>query len=160
MKSYFNAVISQHMKNLLTPAHFRRMGAAESFDSAAAVLIECGWDENIIKHNTNNEDVIVESQREKFMRLFAKLCPDAGLLKVCLEPSAENLKHIKDVQVREYFRTRNIDVLDKFDVFGLSLPLRWFILNQREFKIVKTILLGKKLELSREKIRQLVGEII
>ena len=64
---------------------------------------------------------------------------------------------INSESIRQYFlRSDETFLKHAGDVFCLEKLLKWFIMKQRELKIVKAILMGKKLGASRDKIRELV----
>lgn len=233
---YSNTIIAIQSNKLLDHNKIRRMVAADSFDLAANVLFECGYDENAILRSGQNEDLIINNEMKRSVELFKKLCPDANVLacllakfdyhnarilykskfnavsvpeatypigaidKSKLERSIKNKEYnflpphmrdalkildaiefptateidtafdksqtaemkelsskIKNNSVRQFFLTDDETVLKNYqDVFCLEMLLKWFILKQQELKIVKTILMGKKLGIGREKIRELL----
>jgi len=66
---------------------------------------------------------------------------------------------ITDKNIRKYFLSGGAGVLkNSADFFSLEMLLKWFISKRAELKKVKIILMGKKLGLNRDKIRELLNE--
>ena len=243
---YSNTIITVKSSLLLSEDKIKRMIAGDNFDEAVLVLLECGYDQNVIVNAENDEDKIIADEMKKCIALFTKLCPDGALLdavntqfdyhnarilykarfdglnvhdaiypsetahfhklehainkkqytflpqnmRTALKtldgidaPTADKIdevfnkallaemqgiaKKIKSAFVRQYLLTDDPAVLQSDNLvpkgddsaFGLEKFLKWFILKKRELAIVKTILMGKKLGLTRDKIREMVAGI-
>ena len=81
---YSNAIISVRHNRMLNLDRIRRMVVAPDAMSAAKVLFECGYDESLIAHNADREDLILDTERERMIRDFRDLCPSDDLLYACL----------------------------------------------------------------------------
>jgi len=166
---YSNAIISTYESKLLGENRIRRMIAATCFSEAARVLFECGYDENAILNSGENEDLIINKELSKTVALFKKLCPDKNLVQCVLAKYFEDartfdikplVKKISNPRIRKFFETDDESFLTHgADVFSLEKILKWVILKQRELKTVKTILMGRKLGMSRERIRELLRSV-
>jgi vacuolar-type H+-ATPase subunit C/Vma6 len=103
---FANAAITGLSSKLLSKHQERRIAAAATFEDAARVLFECGYDENTILHASDNEDYIIRNETIKTMELFLRLCPDA-YLRDCV--SAEYNFHNAKVVYKSQFTKIDLD---------------------------------------------------
>lgn len=233
---YSNTIITVLSSKLLDEHQTKRMIAAPSFTDAARILLECGYDANVIANTDEDEGRIIDDEMKRCVEMFKKICPDDALLSAVLAKFdyhnarvlyksrfdaigiydatyrfgaikyeqlekaitrkdyrflPDNMRHalkaldsieslsadridaefnkymlaeiqkiagkIKSAPVQQYVMTGDEKVLKNCgDSFGLEKSLKWFILKKRELAVARTILMGKKVGMSRDKIRGLV----
>lgn len=75
-----NAIIAVKEKLLMNQNRIKRMIAAADYAAAAKVLVECGYNENIITRQGDFENFIINDEFKKTVETFVSLCNDEALL--------------------------------------------------------------------------------
>lgn len=81
---YSNAVISGRQNKLLNTDRIKRMINAATEAEVVNILLECGYDEDIIMDSHGRGGMIVKKETIRTAETFIALCPDENLLKCAL----------------------------------------------------------------------------
>jgi len=159
---YSNAYISSYgVSNLLSQNRIRAMLAAPTVQSAAQVLGECGYE-----HLDGTDDEIIDRERARTFNLFMELCPDAALAAIIKakydftttkkkpEISYADMEMELEKVIAQNTPQIKYPNAQPFDLDTTGPLLHWYNLKQDEFKVVKTILMGKRFEFSRDMITE------
>ena len=130
---YTNAILSVRSSVLLNPDRIRRMIAAGSDKDAQDILMECKWSLDTIN--------IFETERQKTLDEFNKLCPDPNLAEIINAKSSfdadgnTDLKLIQNYYDAQFKRLKKLKNKFITDFFVAQIDL----LNLRTFAKVRSM---------------------